>query len=260
MIALSQILQALLFPTGLVFALLLVSMLARGRRRWSCGCIVAAILVLFVAGNGWVANTLMQSLERRYTLPNPLPTADMIVVLAGGKCPQFRSNHPVDPGEGGDRLAYGDYLFRMGKAPAILCTGGTGAGDVSGRAAAEEMKAFYQMRGIPDDAIIVEDKARNTREHPMYCVPILRERKVKRILLVTSASHMPRSVAVFHRFDPELEIIPAPTDFQSAEINKQTVIWTVIRLLVPKSDSLDLTTTALHEYVGIAYYTVRGWM
>jgi uncharacterized SAM-binding protein YcdF (DUF218 family) len=182
----------------------------------------------------------------------------MIVVLGGGTLPRQYPRQTVELGEAGDRLTYAAHLFREQKAPLILCTSGVVPGQPADEAEAKDMRAFYEMIGIPPDAIIAEPRARNTREHAVYCEPIFKERNVKRILLVTSAAHMARSIGVFHRFSPGLEVVPAPTDFLFPR--GKAPFWKRVSQFIPSAAGMNETTVALHEYIGLMYYKIRGWV
>jgi len=85
---------------------------------------------------------------------------------------------------------------------------------------------------------------------------------IDRILLVTSAIHMPRAVGLFEH--QGFEVVPAPTDFQVTEARPDLpfrVLWpNYLFGLFPTSENLNDTTQALKEYIGIAVYRLRGWM
>ena len=85
----------------------------------------------------------------------------------------------------------------------------------------------------------------------MFTAQLLRERGLNRVLLVTSASHMPRSVAVFRK--QGLEIIPSPTDVQVVARP-----FTLIQIL-PGLGALEYSNTALKEWFGLMTYRLRGW-
>ena len=84
----------------------------------------AALIILFLSGNSWVSNWLAQSLEWQNIPKTELPTADAIVVLGGGIRSQAYPRPDVDFSEAGDRVWYGASLYRAGKAPKIIVSGG----------------------------------------------------------------------------------------------------------------------------------------
>ncbi|MEM8602509.1 MAG: ElyC/SanA/YdcF family protein, partial [Cyanobacteria bacterium P01_H01_bin.121] len=92
---------------------------------------------------------------------------------------------------------------------------------------------------------------------------ILQQQNFQTILLVTSATHMPRSMAIFTKLG--IQATPAPTDFLvTTEPQPQAAAglqWQEFLLrLAPNADSLNLTTRALKEYLGYLIYALRGWL
>jgi uncharacterized SAM-binding protein YcdF (DUF218 family) len=71
--------------------------------------------------------------------------------------------------------------------------------------------------------------------------------------------HMPRSVGSFRRLCPGTEFIPAPTDFRITE-RVPKPWYHELAALIPTAANLKSFSEVMHEYVGIAYYRVRGWM
>ena len=88
------------------------------------------------------------------------------------------------------------------------------------------------------------------------------EAGINKILLVTSAAHMPRSVKLFEA--QGFEVIPAPTDFRVTEADWQFLFegepMEQIFHWIPDAYHLYVTTVMLKEYVGMAIYGLRGWI
>jgi uncharacterized SAM-binding protein YcdF (DUF218 family) len=121
------------------------------------------------------------------------------------------------------------------------------------------MSEFLRLLGIPADSIITEIKSENTREHAVQLFPLLKDRGFKRILLVTSAMHMPRSMGVFRKLCPGIEFIPTPTDFRVTQ-NVPGPAYRKVLYFIPTPRNLLSFCEVMHEYLGIAYYRTRGWM
>jgi uncharacterized SAM-binding protein YcdF (DUF218 family) len=98
----------------------------------------------------------------------------------------------------------------------VICTGNVATGGVALRSEAEDMRELLEMVGVPADAIILETDASNTHQHAKNLQALFRERNFQRVLLVTSAMHMPRAMGVFKKDCADVEFIPAPTDFRGA--------------------------------------------
>jgi uncharacterized SAM-binding protein YcdF (DUF218 family) len=125
-----------------------------------------------------------------------------------------------------------------------------------------QMAEILQLMGVPNSAILQESLSHNTHENAAYVKKVLLAHKIRSVLLVTSASVMPRALAVFRL--EGIDTIPAPTDFMTAEpmgprdpIGQMEV--TTLRLL-PDSDSLDKSSWALRQYAGLVVYRLAGWM
>jgi uncharacterized SAM-binding protein YcdF (DUF218 family) len=261
------LLLKLLYPTSLCLVLLACAVVFRKRKGLCRACFVLAVGVLLICGNGWIVRGLTRHLEHQFpplssqpsTLNPQPPQTDCIVVLSGGILPPRPPRPTIEVTEAGNRLLYGAYLFRKGHAPRIICTGNVATGGLAARPAAADMAEFLEMLGIPKEAIITELKAEDTHQHGVYLGPLLRENGYKRVLLVTSAMHMPRSVGVFKKLCPGIEIIPAPTDFRAVDLLPMPWYRHIVEFIPTPANLLDFSD-AMHEYLGIAYYKLRGWM
>jgi uncharacterized SAM-binding protein YcdF (DUF218 family) len=262
---LSKLLPLFVSPLGLTCVLLVLALWVRRRPRWQTLLIALALATLWLGSNRLVAMTLLRSLEWRY-LPDPASFgsgAEVIVVLGGGTRPQAFPRPTSELNEGGDRLLYAARLYRQGAAPRILVSGGNPPlmGPVL-ESEAESMAAILTAIGIPREALWLEPSSNNTYENALETQAILESHGVSRIILVTSASHMPRASAVFAKAG--LDVVPAPTDFQVtyedwAYYTQPDAVVQFFNLL-PTADNLVATTRALKEYIGIAVYRLRGWL
>jgi uncharacterized SAM-binding protein YcdF (DUF218 family) len=254
-----SVLLKLLYPTSLSLLLLGAAAVARRSPRFRRACFGLAVAILLVCGNGWVTSALIRHLEQEYLPRQPVPTADAILVLSGGVLGRIPPRPTVEIGEAGDRILYGAELFRQRKAPQIICTGNVATGGVAPRPAAAEMAELLAMLGVPSQAIVKEVQSENTHEHAINVCPLLRDRKIGSVLLVTSAMHMPRSVATFRRLCSSVDFIPAPTDFRAPQSGRSVWYRQLVGLIPTPRNLLDFSDAA-HEYLGIAYYRLRGWI
>lgn len=260
---LSKLLPDLIYPLGLVTLLLAASLLLRNRPRWRNGLTLAALLLLWLAGNRFVAMGAVASLEGRYPPLAEGVTADVIVVLGGATRHQSPPRPMHEMNEAGDRVLHAAMLYHAGVAPLLLLTGGnsvyTGPGGIP---EAEAMAAQLVMMGVPREALLLESESRNTWENGSNSLPILKANGLNDVVLVTSATHMPRSAAIFRRLG--ITFTPAPTDFLVTEADwdfyTDPLIERQIFNLIPTDDELWKTTTALREWIGIVVYRLRGWL
>ncbi|HLF91224.1 MAG TPA: YdcF family protein [Anaerolineales bacterium] len=258
---LSKFLPIFVYPLSLAAILLALVFIFR-KPKWRKRFLAAGVLLIWLGGNGWLTNALVKSLEWQYLPPDEIPHADAIVVLGGGTQPQQYPRPSAEVDGAGDRVIYGARLYREGKAPLVLVTGGRLPWSFVKKAAATEMKDLLSFLGVPEEVIILEEKSANTYENAVFTKEILEPMGINRILLVTSAMHMPRSVAIFK--GQGFEVIPAPTDFNITEPDEKlpfSQVWpNYLFGLFPSAHNLSETTDALKEYLGILTYWARGWL
>jgi uncharacterized SAM-binding protein YcdF (DUF218 family) len=260
---LSKILPLLIYPAGLATLLLLAALLLRKRPRWRTGLTVAALLVIWLAGNRFVAMAAAGTLEARHPSLAAGSRGDVILVLGGSTREQSPPRPINELNEAGDRLLYAATLYHAGAAPRILVTGGSSLYlGPAGSSEAGVMASQLQEMGVPGEAILLETESHNTRENAVNSQPILEQEGMEEILLVTSAMHMPRSVAIFNKLG--IEVMPAPTDYLVTEADwrfySELSFERQIFNLIPSSEDLWLTSLAMKERIGMVVYRLRGWV
>jgi len=262
---LSKFLPTLIYPAGLTCLLLVAALVLRHHDRWRNGLIIVALVTLWLGGHRVVSMALVRSLEWQYPSLDPaqVPPSDAIVVLGGCTQQQLPPRPTHEVGEAGDRMIYAARLYREGVAPMIIVSGARGPFSAPGRVPeSEAMTKLLVFFGVPRDAIILEGASLNTYENGIECARILEARGMDEIVLVTSAMHMPRSVAIFKKYN--LVITPAPTDYLATEPDweyyTQPNLGVQLLNLLPRSDHLDMTSRALKEIIGTLIYGLRGWL
>lgn len=263
MFFLSKLLPLFLYPLGLSSLLLALGLFwlwkYPKRAMWA---IAAALFILYFSSNVLVRDKLVSSLEWRYLPPNPMPTADAIVVLGGSTAPALEPRPWVEVSERGDRILYGARLYTQGKAPKLILSGGrvTWRGG-SGSSEAGDMKAIAMAMNVPAADILLEETSLNTRENAVNVKALMAAQNLSSLLLVTSALHMPRSVAIFSKLG--IDVIPAPTDYlvtKEVYENANKTFQSRLLSLFPDADAISQFTWAMKEYVGFVFYWLRGWV
>ncbi len=255
---LSKLLPIFLYPLGLACLLLLLALILWWRKSpWTFAPIITALAILLIASNEWVSSALVFALESRYPpLVNP-PTAEAIVVLGGATQSVEPPRLMVNVNEHGDRLFYAAHLYHTQRAPLIILAGGRITWRGEGGSEAADMASLLAMLGVPPESMIEEPFSLNTYENAVNVLEILQEKGINKILLVTSAFHMPRSMAIFTKLG--IDTIAAPTDFLITRTYNYSVEDFILNLL-PQANRLALTNLALKEYIGIVVYWLRGWL
>ena len=238
--------RLLLQPMAAGLIVLVLGAIVAGHleRRWGWGLVVLGILIVWLPATTLVAIPLAGSLEARH-LPEPVsevPTADAIVVLGGSAGAAHPPRLAPDLHAASDRLWHAARLYRAGKAPVVIASGG---GEDT-PAEAPVMREVLTAWGVPDSVIVEEPRSQSTYENARYTAEILAERGGASVLLVTSAMHMSRAQATFRAMG--VEVHPSTTDVRITSETEYS-LW-------PDVEALAATTRALHEYAAILAY---GW-
>jgi len=164
--------------------------------------------------------------------------ADVIVVFSGG----------IDKGRylslvSSQRMVRGAQLYFEGRAKKILFSGGISK--KNGVAEAPVMAQEARRLNIPAEDILVEKRSQSTHEKVVEVKKMTEALRWKSILLVTSYSQMKRSLMAFE--DAGFKVYPAPADPYEKYADGPL-------------ERLGLFNELIHEYVGVIYYKIRGWM
>lgn len=190
-------------------------------------------------------------LENRYPYIAPAvsPTAEAIVVF-GGNTANNRANWfgNYSKHTRHARIDTADDLFFMGKAPKIILSGAALEGNVS---EAQGMATQLRNRGIPKENLLIENQSTTTRENAFFVDKLLKQEGITKILLVTSALHMPRSMAAMQNLG--YQPIPAPNP-------PQIVLPPGLHPFLPNARALEGSRSIIKEYIGLVTYYIRGWI
>jgi uncharacterized SAM-binding protein YcdF (DUF218 family) len=116
---------------------------------------------------------------------------------------------------------------------------------------AEVMRDFLVSHGVKASRLVEEGQSQNTYENAVESCRLLRERGIRRIVLVTDAHHMPRAAACFRR--QGMDVVPAPCNHSATSFDHL-----VITDFVPQIRSATQFDLAWHEWIGYAVYWLRG--
>ena len=262
-IFLSKLLPLFVYPLGFACILLILALVSGTNNKRSKTYMILTLVILWLGSTSGVSNLLARSLEWRYKPPEEIPSGEAIVLLGGGTEPAAYPRSGVEINGAGDRVLYAAQLYKEGKAPLILLSGGEIIWLNDGSATpAEDMTQMLTSLGVPTEALIIEDRSRNTYENALYAKELLAEKGINKILLVTSAMHMPRAVALFEA--QGFKVMPLPVDYSVVENesveNQDGVLITKILNIIPGASNLALTTNTLKEYLGSFIYQLQGWL
>ena len=251
-IYLHKLLPLLALPTGLVLCLLVVALLQQ--RRWP---IWLALSIFWLGSTPWISNHLVRSSEAyaiRQTA-SAMSKAHAIVMLSGSRT-LAPGPSAISEWNDGDRFWGGIELYRAGKAPWLVFTGGWTPWQPELTPEGEVLRHRARSQGVPDSSIHVTDKVTNTVEEAAAVAALLPKlrsvegAKHQNILLVTSAFHMPRAQRLFEHAG--LAVQPYPVDFKVSARETFTAMD-----LLPSAKAWQLTEMAWRELLGRAWYATH---
>lgn len=203
-----------------------------------CGCLY---LVIFYTSLVWF-------LAKPLNISGRPEKADAIVVFGGGVGESGKAGQGYE-----ERVQHAVGLYKKSYANKIIFSSGS-------MYFFEEvfvMKSLAISLGIPEKAIILEDKAKNTYENVKFIKEIIQKEKMSDILLVSSPYNMRRASLVFNKIAKDIRVIyaPVPNSMFYAHPGKDMNgrrIWEKISMRQIKG--------IIHEYLGIIYYFWKGWI
>ncbi len=203
------------------------------------------VALLWGLSTGLCSGLLLAGLEAPVLSAAAAKGAGAIVILGGGAyrdAPEFGGDDLA--GAGLERVRYGADVQRHTHLP-VMVTGAVTSGALWSEA---HIMATVLQRDFAVPTTWEEDRARNTLENARYAARLLRAAGIHRVLLVTHAWHMRRSLWAFRQTG--IEVVAAPLGFDTRPVGARYSP-------LPSLDALVHTRVALHEYAGLAWYGLR---
>ncbi|MBZ9677766.1 YdcF family protein [Mesorhizobium sp. ES1-1] len=250
---LSKIFWFFIQPLNFAIFLLLAGLLAAtiGRRRLAATGSALAFLVLALSAWTSLGALMLHPLEERFPRP-PLPAkVDGIVVLGGGfegAINLARGGYELNAG--GDRMVEAAVLAKRFPEAKVVVSGGSGELVLDGEGDATTAPRLLGALGVAPERLILENKSRNTYENAVFTRALVTPKPGETWLLVTSAFHMPRAKALFDKAG--FSTIPWPVDYRTS--GKEGIGL----FRDNPADSLQSTTTATREWIGLFAYWLSG--
>ena len=224
----------------------------RGKRpseaRFACGLTVTSLVALYLASTPLVARWVAESLERQNPPVDPvtMPVADAIVVLGGSMYATVGPDGTtlLYVRHASDRFETAMQAFSAGRAP-IIAFGGGGTGVPGTPTEGEWNRARAIARGAPADRAIAGPVALYTSDESEGIARALRERGAKRIILCSSAVHLPRARMNYEKLG--FEVTPLPSDFATRGTAEE---WSWA-LLIPRGMALSQVDAGVKEWMGL---------
>ena len=239
----------LTLPNAVVLLVILAALLLLTPfRRVARVAVLASVSLLAVCALSPLGSIALQPLEQRFPQPK-LSEAPTGLIVLGGMTDETLSviRDTVVLSDAAERLTEAVALSIRYPAMRLVFSGGTGNPGGSAATESDSARRFWTEMGVPADRMSFENRSRNTWENGVFTKTLVDPKPGERWLLVTSASHMPRSVGIFRRVG--FPIIPYPVDYHTAGNGSD------FKGLRNAADGFNLLSTASHEWIGlVAYY------
>jgi uncharacterized SAM-binding protein YcdF (DUF218 family) len=244
MLFLNKLLPVFVLPLGLVALLLLLALWRK--KRWPVG---AALVLLYGSSIPFTGDRLIGWVESRYpaVMVAAVEPADAVVALGGIFGPPAAPGQVRNLMDTGERLEAAIQLWQARKVSWVVFTGGRIPWENRIKVEGEESRDEAVRRGVPAERILVTREIDNTAGEAAAVADLMKERGWKKIILVTTGWHMPRSAYLFRKAGVECVIFPV--DFRRDRQKKLTPVD-----FLPKAEALANTETALREVYGNLFY------
>lgn len=249
---LSKLLVFLIRPLSwLMFCGLWALFTKNPRRRRNL--LLASVLIIFLLGNGVIFNECAYAWETEADTSVMKSDKDYSAALVlGGYAAWDAGRNRAQLSEAADRLYYPIALYHRKKVRKLLLTGGSGSLMQRLPSEARYSRELLLNAGVHDSDILLEPASRNTFENAQFSKKICDSLHLKGpFLLVTSASHMPRSAACFRKAG--FDFIPYPVHYLSRGGNYELKDW-----LLPSTEVLYHWELLIKEWVGMLAYKLSG--
>ena len=148
------------------------------------------------------------------------------------------------------RLLEAARVYRLLDRPTVIVSGGVTGRNIGARSEADAMRRAILELGVPADQVMVEEESKTTRDEAIVIARMLSGRQRQPIVLITSATHMPRALAVFRAAG--LDAVPCAAPYAS-DHSFERGRW------LPSDLALMMFDTLLYDTAASFYYRLRGW-
>lgn len=250
---LSKVFWFFIQPLNLSLFLLLVGIVAllAGWRRLSVAGCLSGFLVLALAAWTSIGAMMLTPLEERFQRPALPERVDGIVVLGGGLEGAINlARGGYEMNSAGDRFVETAVLARRFPDAKVVVSGGVGTLILEGEGDADTAERLLTALGVARERMVLENKSRDTYENAIFTKQLVSPKPGETWLLVTSAFHMPRSMALFRKAD--FDVLPWPVDYRTSGREG------VGLMRDNPQDSLQNTSIAIREWIGLVAYWLSG--
>jgi uncharacterized SAM-binding protein YcdF (DUF218 family) len=254
MFLISKLIWLVAQPLSIAFLLsALAAFLALvGWRKLAGFSALASAIVLFVTLYTTAGSFALQSLEAHYPKPAADPqTLSCMIVLGGAfESEVTTARGGIEFNQSADRFIEALRLALKYPQSRILISGGDGSFSGVYEGEAQASQRFFTAFGVDAGRMVKENTSRTTYENTVNTAELLESQNLRDCALITSAFHMPRSVALFKKAG--IAVTPWPADFRTS--GKVSLGLDVTQPAL----NAQLTATAVREWMALIGYRLAG--
>jgi uncharacterized SAM-binding protein YcdF (DUF218 family) len=212
--------------------------------------LIAAIIFTVIFTNGALYGSLLMWWQPEAKPQRHSKKYDTAIMLTGISMGNSKKERFFGGGVN-DRFIQAARLYHTGTVKHILINGGNGSLGKDEMLEADFLYEEFQAMGIPRSALLLEKQSRNTYESAVAARPILDSlHATNSCLVVTSAMHMRRALASFHKAGINAD--PHVANFEVLE--SRISVWSFL----PDFSLLGTWKYLLKEMAGMAVYKMTG--
>ena len=242
---LSKLVWLVLQPSNLLLLVLVVLALL-GWRRLLLGTLGLVLVATALPVGHWLAQPLEERIPRPAALPDEIAG---IVVLGGAQVSNVAARRGVlATNQAAERLIEGAAIALRHPEARLVFSGGSGRVLPRGALERDVDERFVAMLQLDERRVVYEDSSRNTWENALFSKELVEPEPGETWVLVTSATHMPRSLGIFRRLD--WPVVAWPVDYRTTGDD--------LELQVGVGQRLDEIDHAMREWAGLVAYRLMG--
>ncbi|MEP7264322.1 MAG: YdcF family protein [Bacteroidota bacterium] len=250
----SKILDFITNPLSWILITLLLSVFLKKpglKKRF----LLATVFMLLFFSNPWITNKAISAWEIDPINSNSITEIyDVGIVLGGSMRYYDNTTQRVVYSSSVDRLLQTIDLYHRGKIKKILLSGGSGYVNFPDWKESVFLKKVLEQCNIPEGDILMENNSRNTRENALESAAVLKSGTYgNRFLLITSATHMRRSLACFDK-------VGLKPDPYAVDVRSGVDMYTLDKLIIPDTENISNWDILIHEWLGMLMYKMAGYI
>ncbi|MFM7328612.1 MAG: YdcF family protein [Bacteroidota bacterium] len=221
---------------------------------WKKRLLTSALVLLLVLSNSFLSNEVLKLVESPLVpLASITKTYEWGIMLTGVTSDKKELLDRVYVSGSPDRVNHTVLLYKKGIIKKILISGGSGRITGDAYSEARALVAVYTSMGVDPAHIAVEGDSRNTHESAVAVAAMLKGTDPATCLLITSASHMPRSIGCFRNEGFDCDVFPTDQKSGLREFYPDN-------LLFPSADAMVKWDIVFKELSGLLMYRLAGYL